>query len=47
MLTSTEVIKKNDGWYVDVRWGLVTETLGPYRWRWFAYFVAWLEKDQH
>lgn len=35
------------GHAVLVDWGRSTEVFGPYRWRWMARFVAWMEDGQH
>ena len=35
------------GWEVHVDWGRSTEVWGPYRWKWVARLVAWMEDGQH
>ena len=47
-MTSTTTIEQGaHGWLVNVHWGRFTQTHGPYRWRWTARVVAWLEDGQH
>lgn len=47
MSSSACVEKQPAGWVAKVDWGFVTATHGPYRWRWLARLIAWLEDGQH
>lgn len=35
------------GWFVYVNWGSIIVVRGPYRWKWLARIVAWLEEGIH
>lgn len=35
------------GHEVHVAWGRTVEVLGPYRWRWVARLVTWLNDGVH
>ena len=35
------------GWMVREEWGGAVETHGPYRWRWTARLLAWLNDGVH
>lgn len=47
MLSTTHIEKRPAGWFVQAFWGRATVTHGPYRWRWMARVMAWLEAGQH
>lgn len=47
MVSIASVEKQQAGWFAKVDWGCGTASHGPYRWRWMARLVAWLEDGQH
>lgn len=47
MVSLARIEQSSDGWRAKVDWGRTTEVHGPYRWRWMARLVAWLEDGQH
>ncbi len=47
MLTEAHVEHLPSGWHVAVRTGPHIELHGPYRWLWFARFVAWFNDGVH
>lgn len=47
MVTKSEVEKTQKGWYVNVYLGNTKLIYGPYRYRWIAVIIAWLEDGQH
>lgn len=47
MVSMAKVEESGKGWIVKVDWGMFTTTYGPYRWRWVARLVAWMEDGRH
>ena len=47
MVTTTTCFRTMAGWVVGVHWGSTVETHGPFRWRWVARIVAWLNDGIH
>ncbi|HEX9136752.1 MAG TPA: hypothetical protein VF905_07380 [Nitrospirota bacterium] len=47
MVTSATIKRNEFGWNVYVDYGISITAFGPYRWRWLAFLVAWLEDGQH
>lgn len=47
MTSTARIVREPDGWYVTVQWGSLVEVDGPYRWRWVARFLAWLDDGVH
>lgn len=47
MVSDAHIEKHPKGWLAKVDWGFGTAVYGPYRWRWMARLVAWLENDEH
>lgn len=43
MISVANIEKTDKGWLVRSDYGIFGYTLGPYRWRWQALIVAWLE----
>lgn len=47
MVSIARIEHSPQGWLAKVDWGRHTAVHGPYRWRWLARLVAWLEDGEH
>jgi len=47
MLSTAHVEKQPNGWVARVDLGFATATHGPFRWKWVARIVAWLNVGDH
>ena len=47
MTSTTRVERSKEGWVVVMNAGLFVINYGPYRWRWVARLVAWMEDGWH
>lgn len=47
MTTTATVALTTNGWVVNVEIGSSITTRGPYKWKWVANIVKWLENNEH